>query len=77
MLYGAEDRHYLNALSSLESLRVTLSGLEVDASYPGELHGFPTLEGQGVFVEKVASWLTARMGVSDQPTTSVAAERGS
>jgi dienelactone hydrolase len=74
MLYGSEDRHYLNAAPSLESLRGVLSGLEVDASYPGELHGFPTLEGQDVFVDKVVSWLTARMGVSVQDPAPVEAE---
>lgn len=77
LLYGAEDRHYHNALSSLDSVRAAFPGIEVDASFPGELHGFPTLEGQGVFVEKVANWLTARLVVPDEYPASVAVEGGS
>jgi dienelactone hydrolase len=64
MLYGAEDRHYLNARQSLEALQNAMPSLDVDAAFPGELHGFPTLEGQEFFVERVASWLTDRIATS-------------
>jgi pimeloyl-ACP methyl ester carboxylesterase len=61
MLYGAQDKHYLNALSALESIRQRMPALELDATFPGELHGFPTVTGQDVFVEKVIAWLSATM----------------
>jgi pimeloyl-ACP methyl ester carboxylesterase len=64
MLYGIEDRHYLNAREAIDSLAAKVPGLTLDTSYLGELHGFPTLQGQKAFVDKLVDWLPTSMAVS-------------
>ena len=63
MLYGNEDASYLNARRSLDALSSNYPSIEVDATYAGRLHNFPTLPAQRAFVETVTAWLPSRMGV--------------
>jgi dienelactone hydrolase len=64
MLYGGEDRHYLNARDAIDSVAAKVPGLHLDTSFWGEIHGFPTLEGQKAFVDKLVDWLPTTMTVS-------------
>lgn len=76
MLYGAQDKHYLNALSALESIRQRMPALELDASFPGELHGFPSVAGQEVFVEKLVAWLSTTIDHRSSEPVSMTAQGG-
>ena len=61
MLYGNEDASYLNARRVLEALSRDYPSIEVDATYPGELHNFPSLPVQRAFVASVTAWLAPAM----------------
>lgn len=76
MLYGLQDKHYLNAVAALETICRQMPALELDTTFHGEIHGFPTMAGQDVFVEKVSSWLSRATGTAMSEPLSMTADGG-